>query len=63
MLCLAGWAWHLGRSPRALLATTWDADWYIKIAANGYGRTLYWPGGAVQSDLAFFPSTRACCGR
>ncbi|PKV86591.1 dolichyl-phosphate-mannose-protein mannosyltransferase [Streptomyces sp. TLI_146] len=55
MLCLAGWAWHLGRSPRALLALTWDADWYIKIAANGYGRTLYWPGGVVQSDLAFFP--------
>ncbi|WP_399000633.1 glycosyltransferase family 39 protein [Streptomyces sp. CBMA152] len=55
MLCLAVWAWHLGRSPRALLATAWDADWYIKIAANGYGRTLYWPRGVVQSDLAFFP--------
>ncbi|WP_369377990.1 hypothetical protein [Streptomyces sp. cg36] len=55
MLVLAGWSWHLGRSPRALLATAWDADWYIKIAANGYGRTLYWPSGVVQSDLAFFP--------
>ncbi|MEV6547746.1 hypothetical protein AB0M57_03440 [Streptomyces sp. NPDC051597] len=55
MLVLAVWAWHLGRSPRALLATAWDADWYIKIAANGYGRTLYWPDGTVQSDLAFFP--------
>ncbi|MFD9796149.1 hypothetical protein ACFWXK_34920 [Streptomyces sp. NPDC059070] len=55
VLVLAGWSWHLGRSPRALLATAWDADWYIKIAANGYGRTLYWPSGVVQSDLAFFP--------
>ncbi|MFG2867870.1 hypothetical protein [Streptomyces sp. NPDC048338] len=55
MLVLALWSWHVGRSPRALLATSWDSDWYIRIAANGYGRTLYWPDGGAQSDLAFFP--------
>ncbi|MEU6883495.1 hypothetical protein [Streptomyces sp. NPDC046712] len=55
MLVLAAWAWHIGRSPRALLAKSWDSDWYTRIAAHGYGRTLHWPDGAVQSDLAFFP--------
>ncbi|MFG3347577.1 glycosyltransferase family 39 protein [Streptomyces sp. NPDC048018] len=55
MLVLALWAWHVGRSPRALLARSWDSLWYTGIAANGYGRTLFWPGGVVQSDLAFFP--------
>ncbi|MFG3495775.1 mannosyltransferase family protein [Streptomyces sp. NPDC047928] len=55
MAVLAVWAWHIGRSPRALLAGSWDSDWYLRIAAHGYGRTLYWPDGVVQSDLAFFP--------
>ncbi|MBT2440729.1 glycosyltransferase family 39 protein [Streptomyces sp. ISL-36] len=55
MLVLAGWAWHIGRSPRALLAKSWDSEWYTRIAAHGYGRTLHWPDGVVQSDLAFFP--------
>ncbi|MFF9915135.1 glycosyltransferase family 39 protein [Streptomyces sp. NPDC013457] len=55
MLVLAAWAWHIGRSPRALLATSWDSDWYTRIAAHGYGHTLHWPDGVVQSDLAFFP--------
>ncbi|MFD7323233.1 hypothetical protein ACFV9D_19400 [Streptomyces sp. NPDC059875] len=55
MLVLAGWAWHTGRSPRALLAKSWDSEWYIRIAAHGYGHTLHWPDGVVQSDLAFFP--------
>ncbi|MFF0434856.1 glycosyltransferase family 39 protein [Streptomyces sp. NPDC004327] len=54
-LVFALWAWHIGRSPRALLATSWDSDWYLRIAANGYGRTLHWPDGAPMSDLAFFP--------
>ncbi|MFC8508520.1 hypothetical protein ACFU3J_24395 [Streptomyces sp. NPDC057411] len=54
-LVLALWARHVGRSPRALLAKSWDSDWYTRIAAHGYGRTLYWPDGAAQSDLAFFP--------
>lgn len=55
LLVMAGWAWHIGRSPRMILARAWDADWYMLIAAHGYGRTLRWPGGVVQSDLAFFP--------
>ncbi|MGI5481639.1 hypothetical protein [Streptomyces lavendofoliae] len=55
MLVMALWAWHTGRSPRALLAMSWDSDWYLGIAAYGYGTTLYWPDGVVQSDLAFFP--------
>ncbi|MGW4159863.1 glycosyltransferase family 39 protein [Streptomyces sp. NPDC004788] len=54
-LVFALWAWHIGRSPRALLAKSWDSDWYLRIAANGYGRTLHWPDGAPMSDLAFFP--------
>ncbi|MFF8831837.1 hypothetical protein [Streptomyces sp. NPDC015131] len=55
MLLLALWSWHTGRSPRALLALSWDSDWYLGIASAGYGTTLYWPDGVVQSDLAFFP--------
>ncbi|MFG3507532.1 hypothetical protein ACGF5F_18780 [Streptomyces sp. NPDC047821] len=55
MTVMALWAWHTGRSPRALLAMSWDSDWYLAIAAHGYGTTLYWPDGVVQSDLAFFP--------
>ncbi|MET7717123.1 glycosyltransferase family 39 protein [Streptomyces sp. NPDC005407] len=55
LLVMAGWAWHIGRSPRAIVARAWDSDWYMLIAEHGYGRTLYWPDGAVQSDLAFFP--------
>ncbi|MEV5277528.1 hypothetical protein [Streptomyces sp. NPDC052811] len=55
LLVLAAAAWHRGMSPRARLASAWDADWYLRIAAHGYGRTLSWPDGSVQSDLAFFP--------
>ncbi|MET7616132.1 glycosyltransferase family 39 protein [Streptomyces sp. NPDC005408] len=55
LLVMAGWAWHIGRSPRAILSRAWDSDWYMLIAEHGYGRTLYWPDGSVQSDLAFFP--------
>ncbi|WP_443058583.1 hypothetical protein [Streptomyces sp. NBC_00442] len=55
LLVLAAVAHGRGLSPRARLATAWDADWYVRIAAHGYGRTLFWPDGAVQSDLAFFP--------
>ncbi|MEE1753509.1 hypothetical protein [Streptomyces sp. SP18CS02] len=55
MAVMALWAWHIGRSPRALLAMSWDSDWYLRIAAHGYGKVLHWPGGVVQSDLAFFP--------
>jgi hypothetical protein len=52
---MALWAWHIGRSPLALLANSWDSRWYTEIAAHGYGRTLHFRGGIVQSDLAFFP--------
>ncbi|WP_374684169.1 hypothetical protein [Streptomyces sp. ODS05-4] len=55
MAVLTLWCLHIGRSPRAVLATSWDSGWYTRIAAEGYGRTLYWPDGVVQSDLAFFP--------
>ncbi|MER0446679.1 glycosyltransferase family 39 protein [Streptomyces sp. Edi4] len=55
LLVLVAAAHHRGISPRARLATAWDADWYTRIAAHGYGRTLFWPDGTVQSDLAFFP--------
>ncbi|MFI6287257.1 hypothetical protein ACIBCM_21335 [Streptomyces sp. NPDC051018] len=55
LLVMSGWAWHIGRRPRAILGRAWDSDWYMLIAEHGYGRTLTWPDGAVQSDLAFFP--------
>ncbi|MFD9219744.1 glycosyltransferase family 39 protein [Streptomyces sp. NPDC060064] len=55
LLVMAGWAWHIGRSPRMLVARAWDSDWYMLIAEHGYGRVLRWPDGSVQSDLAFFP--------
>ncbi|WP_190121379.1 mannosyltransferase family protein [Streptomyces inusitatus] len=55
LLVMACWAWHIDRPPRRVLARSWDSDWYLLIAEHGYGRTLTWPDGAVQSDLAFFP--------
>jgi hypothetical protein len=55
LLLMAVWAWHIGRSPRMLLARAWDSDWYMLIAAHGYGRVVRWPDGIVQNDLAFFP--------
>ncbi|WP_309226359.1 glycosyltransferase family 39 protein, partial [Streptomyces lunaelactis] len=55
LLVMAGWAWHIGRSPRMIIARAWDSDWYMLIAEHGYGRVLRWPDGSVQSDLAFFP--------
>lgn len=38
-----------------LLGMSWDSRWYTGIAAHGYGRTLHFEPGVVQSDLAFFP--------
>ncbi|GLF95910.1 mannosyltransferase family protein [Streptomyces yaizuensis] len=55
LLVMAAWAWHIDRPARRTLARSWDSDWYLLIAEHGYGRTLTWPDGAVQSDLAFFP--------
>ncbi|MFE5808165.1 hypothetical protein [Streptomyces sp. NPDC056491] len=59
-LVLALGAWWAGRDPLRVLGRSWDADWYVRIATHGYGRTLMWPDaatgtGPVQSDLAFFP--------
>ncbi|WP_434094734.1 hypothetical protein [Streptomyces hyaluromycini] len=48
-------AWAGGRHPLTLLGRSWDAAWYLGIAAHGYGRTLYFGPGVVHSDLAFFP--------
>ncbi|ARE75458.1 hypothetical protein B6R96_17080 [Streptomyces sp. Sge12] len=60
VLVLALGAWWAGRDPLKVLGRSWDSDWYLRIAAHGYGRTLMWPEaatgtGPVQSDLAFFP--------
>ncbi|MFF7472628.1 hypothetical protein [Streptomyces sp. NPDC008092] len=55
MAVLALAAWAGGRHPLTLLGRSWDAAWYLGIAAHGYGRTLYFGPGIVHSDLAFFP--------
>ncbi|MGW3292219.1 mannosyltransferase family protein [Streptomyces sp. NPDC001002] len=52
-LALTAWATD-GHWP-ALLGRSWDSQWYLGIAAHGYGRTLYFQPGVVHSDLAFFP--------
>ncbi|MCX4763725.1 mannosyltransferase family protein [Streptomyces sp. NBC_01275] len=44
-----------GKQPLALLGTSWDSMWYLRIAAHGYGRTQEFRPGVVHSDLAFFP--------
>ncbi|MFJ9564623.1 hypothetical protein ACIRQQ_31875 [Streptomyces fuscichromogenes] len=53
VLALAAWA--AGRHPLTLLGRSWDAAWYLGIAAHGYGRTLYFGPSIIHSDLAFFP--------
>ncbi|MFB6614380.1 hypothetical protein ACFCV9_09205 [Streptomyces sp. NPDC056367] len=61
VLVLAIGSWWAGRSPLKVLGSSWDSVWYLKIAANGYGRTQMWPSphgtgtGLIQSDFAFFP--------
>ncbi|WP_260610812.1 glycosyltransferase family 39 protein [Streptomyces sp. WAC06614] len=52
---LAVWSAAAGSSPHTLLSARWDSLWYARIAAEGYGRTIALPNGAVHSDLAFFP--------
>ena len=44
-------------SHRALYSITsrWDASWYARIAAHGYGTTLAGTHNRLLSDYAFFP--------
>lgn len=45
-----------GRPLVRNLAHSWDSRWYLHIATHGYGRLIdVTPGGAVQTDWAFFP--------
>ncbi|MFD0269045.1 hypothetical protein ACFVGY_21105 [Streptomyces sp. NPDC127106] len=52
---LAAWGAAAGSSPHTLLSARWDSLWYARIAAEGYGYEVVLPGGAVHSNLAFFP--------
>ncbi|KUJ65722.1 hypothetical protein ACZ90_44360 [Streptomyces albus subsp. albus] len=57
VVCVAVWAWRLGRHPRTLLGYSWDGIWYTGIARHGYGTSFpspLWPD-LTFSDLAFFP--------
>nr|WP_093612753.1 hypothetical protein [Streptomyces indicus] len=55
ILVLAAVARRTGQDTFGLLGTSWDARWYVGIAAHGYGRTLHFGPEVTQSDLAFFP--------
>ncbi|MGW0731222.1 glycosyltransferase family 39 protein [Streptomyces sp. NPDC002851] len=53
LLVLSTWAHTQGLSLLRLLATEWDANWYLGIAENGYALEL---GTAYDANnLAFFP--------
>ncbi|MGV9450750.1 hypothetical protein [Streptomyces sp. NPDC003635] len=53
LLVLTLWAHRQRRGVRPILATRWDADWYLGIAENGYAHEL---GTAYNANnLAFFP--------
>ncbi|MCX5560293.1 glycosyltransferase family 39 protein [Streptomyces sp. NBC_00038] len=53
LLVLAAWAHRQGHGVWPVLATRWDADWYLGIAGHGYAREL---GTAYDANnLAFFP--------
>lgn len=53
LLLLTLWAHRKHHGVWPILATRWDADWYLAIADHGYPQTL----GSVQDSgsLAFFP--------
>ncbi|TGA84767.1 glycosyltransferase family 39 protein [Streptomyces sp. MZ04] len=52
-LVFAVWARRERRDVWHLLAESWDCDWYLKIADNGYAHTL---GTQIDANnLAFFP--------
>ncbi|MFG2650149.1 hypothetical protein [Streptomyces sp. NPDC048436] len=53
LLVLVLWSRGEHRGVWHLLAESWDCDWYLKIAGNGYAHTL---GTQVDANnLAFFP--------
>ncbi|MEU1198339.1 hypothetical protein ABZ446_19160 [Streptomyces sp. NPDC005813] len=53
LLVLTVWAHRRHHGVWPLLATKWDADWYLGIADHGYTRLL---GAAYDANnLAFFP--------
>ena len=53
LLVLAGWAHRRHHGVWPILATRWDAHWYLGIADHGYARVL---GTAFSANnLAFFP--------
>jgi hypothetical protein len=53
LFVLAFWAHHRHHGVRPILATHWDADWYLGIADHGYAHQL---GTAFDANnLAFFP--------
>lgn len=51
---LTATAWAYGKNPLRVLGRSWDSDWYLGIAAHGYGRIEYF-APKVASDYAFFP--------
>ncbi|QEU92958.1 hypothetical protein CP970_20410 [Streptomyces kanamyceticus] len=55
MVCVALVSHLTHQDTFRLLGRSWDSRWYTGIAAHGYGRTLFFEPGVVQSDLAFFP--------
>lgn len=44
-----------GKRSGTLLGRSWDSLWYLRIAANGYGRSVHYKPGIIFNDLAFFP--------
>lgn len=55
LLVLALWSAGRGTSAYTLLTARWDAVWYGRVAALGYGYEVRLPNGDVHSNLAFFP--------
>jgi hypothetical protein len=53
LLLLAQWAHHQHHGLWPILATQWDADWYLGIAQHGYTHHLGTRYDA--NNLAFFP--------
>ncbi|MFK4067270.1 hypothetical protein [Streptomyces sp. NPDC029674] len=53
LLVFTLWAHRDGRGVRHLLMESWDCDWYLRIASDGYAHEL---GTRIDgNNLAFFP--------